>query len=169
MAASLFIKSALPAVALLATSGFMTERQMRDENGGAVTAANAATITGVISSHEAALNASNNDAVMALYTEDGVRMPPYGKSGAAAVRQVYEAGFGDMEVPMSNAQARQQIEEVQHHIDTILERLTKDLLVFVGSPTRDKRAAHRKSIDQRLDLLKDLFDRREQLRTQLAN
>jgi hypothetical protein len=70
---------------------------------------------------------------------------------------------------MSDVQAQQQLDEVQHHMDTMRERLAKDLLAFVGSPTRDKRNALRKSIDKRIDLLSDLLDRREQLRAQLGH
>jgi hypothetical protein len=68
---------------------------------------------------------------------------------------------------MSDVQAQQQLGEVQHHIDTMRDRLAKDLQALVGSTTRDKRTALRKSIDKRLDLLSDLLDRREQLRAQL--
>lgn len=45
--------------------------------------------------YEAALNASDTDAVMALYAPDGVFMPAFSPSavGAGAVRQAYEAVF----------------------------------------------------------------------------
>jgi uncharacterized protein (TIGR02246 family) len=48
-----------------------------------------------MSSYEEALNASNTAAVLPLYTEDGVFMPPYSQSavGKAAVRTAYEAVF----------------------------------------------------------------------------
>jgi uncharacterized protein (TIGR02246 family) len=48
-----------------------------------------------MSSYEEALNASNTAAVMPLYTEDGVFMPPNSHSavGKAAVRQAYDAVF----------------------------------------------------------------------------
>jgi hypothetical protein len=48
-----------------------------------------------MSSHEAALNASNTDAVMPLYAEDGVFMAPNNQSavGKAAVRRAYDAVF----------------------------------------------------------------------------
>jgi uncharacterized protein (TIGR02246 family) len=54
-----------------------------------------AAIRGVLSSYENALNASNTGAVMPLYTEDGVFMPPNNPSavGKAAVRQAYDAVF----------------------------------------------------------------------------
>jgi uncharacterized protein (TIGR02246 family) len=52
-------------------------------------------IRGVMSSYEEALNASNTAAVLPLYTEDGVFMPPYNQSavGKAAVHLAYDAVF----------------------------------------------------------------------------
>ena len=49
----------------------------------------------VLSKYEAALNASDTDAVMTLYAEDSVYMPAYSQSavGAAAVRKAYDALF----------------------------------------------------------------------------
>jgi hypothetical protein len=69
---------------------------------------------------------------------------------------------------MSDVETRHQLEEVQHHIDTMRERLTRDCQAFVDSPTKDRRGAYRKSIDKRMDLLSDLLDRREQLQAQLS-
>jgi hypothetical protein len=69
---------------------------------------------------------------------------------------------------MSEVEARHQLEEVRHHIDTLRDRLTGDCLVFVDLPTRDRRGEYRKSIDKRLGLLSDLLERREQLREQLS-
>src|SRR2546421_3789690 len=50
-------------------------------------------ITSLLSSYEAALNASNTAAVMPLYADDAVFMPPNNQPavGAAAVRQAYDA------------------------------------------------------------------------------
>jgi len=52
-------------------------------------------IRGVMSSYEEALNASNTAAVLPLYTEDGVFMPPYNQSavGKTAVHKAYDAVF----------------------------------------------------------------------------
>jgi uncharacterized protein (TIGR02246 family) len=52
-------------------------------------------IRSVMSSYQEALNGSNTAAVMPLYTEDGVFMPPYSHSavGTAAVRQAYDTVF----------------------------------------------------------------------------
>lgn len=53
-------------------------------------------ITGTLRRYEAALNASDTDAVMALYAEDGVFMPQHFASavGAAQVRAAYDGVFG---------------------------------------------------------------------------
>lgn len=52
-------------------------------------------ITALLAKYNDALNASSTDAVMPLYTEDGVFMPPYSSSavGMEAVRKAYDAVF----------------------------------------------------------------------------
>lgn len=52
-------------------------------------------ISAVLARYNDALNASSTDAVMALYAEDGMFMPPYSPPavGAAAVRKAYDAVF----------------------------------------------------------------------------
>jgi uncharacterized protein (TIGR02246 family) len=54
-----------------------------------------AAIRAVMSSYEAALNASSTEAAMPLYTEDGVFMAPNNQSavGKRALRQAYDAVF----------------------------------------------------------------------------
>lgn len=54
-----------------------------------------AAITSVLGKYEDALNASDTEGVMPLYTEDGVFMPPFSPSavGTAAVRAAYDAVF----------------------------------------------------------------------------
>jgi uncharacterized protein (TIGR02246 family) len=54
-----------------------------------------AAVTDALSSYEAALNASNTQAVMPLYTDDGVFMAPNNQSavGKAAVHKAYDAVF----------------------------------------------------------------------------
>lgn len=49
----------------------------------------------LLAKYNEALNASSTDAVMPLYVEDGVFMPPYSQSavGATAVRKAYDAVF----------------------------------------------------------------------------
>lgn len=56
---------------------------------------NEAAVAAVLAKYEAALNASDTDAVMPLYAEDGVFMPPYSQSavGRTAVRAAYDAVF----------------------------------------------------------------------------
>jgi uncharacterized protein (TIGR02246 family) len=58
-------------------------------------AADETAIRSVLSAYEEALNASNTEAVMPLYTDDGAFMPPNNPSavGKAAVRQAYDAVF----------------------------------------------------------------------------
>ena len=62
---------------------------------GSTQANNEAAIRQVMSSYEEALNASSTAAVLPLYTEDGVFMPPNNQSavGKAAVRTAYDAVF----------------------------------------------------------------------------
>jgi uncharacterized protein (TIGR02246 family) len=59
------------------------------------TSADEAAISAVMSAYEAALNASDTQAVMPLYADDGVFMPQNSQSvvGKAAVRQAYDAVF----------------------------------------------------------------------------
>jgi uncharacterized protein (TIGR02246 family) len=57
--------------------------------------ANEKAVADVLAKYQDALNSSDTDAVMRLYADDGVFMPPYSQSavGAAAVRQAYDAVF----------------------------------------------------------------------------
>ena len=52
-------------------------------------------ITALLAKYNDALNASSTNAVMPLYTDDGVFMPPYSPSavGAEALRKAYDAVF----------------------------------------------------------------------------
>jgi uncharacterized protein (TIGR02246 family) len=52
-------------------------------------------VTALLAKYNEALNASSTEAVMPLYAEDGVFMPPYSQSavGLAAVRKAYDAVF----------------------------------------------------------------------------
>jgi uncharacterized protein (TIGR02246 family) len=52
-------------------------------------------VTALLAKYNEALNASSTDAVMPLYAEDGVFMPPYSESavGSAAVRKAYDLVF----------------------------------------------------------------------------
>ena len=92
-------KFALVAVLLLMGAGGWAEGQTHNDSttarGPTETAGEKAAVMSLLSSYEAALNASNTAAVMPLYAEDGVFMPLYNQSavGAAAVRQAYDAVF----------------------------------------------------------------------------
>ena len=57
--------------------------------------ANEKEVAEVLAKYQVALNNSDTNAVMRLYADDGVFMPPYSQSaiGAAAVRQAYDAVF----------------------------------------------------------------------------
>ncbi len=57
--------------------------------------ANEKAVAAVLAKYQDALNDSDTNAVMRLYADDGVFMPPYSESavGAAAVRQAYDAVF----------------------------------------------------------------------------
>jgi uncharacterized protein (TIGR02246 family) len=52
-------------------------------------------VTALLEKYNEALNASSTEAVMPLYAEDGVFMPPYSQSavGSSAVRKAYDAVF----------------------------------------------------------------------------
>jgi uncharacterized protein (TIGR02246 family) len=70
------------------------ERQLMSANASSH-AADETAIGSVLSAYEEALNASNTEAVMPLYTDDGVFMPPNNPSavGKTALRQAYDAVF----------------------------------------------------------------------------
>jgi len=57
--------------------------------------ANEKAVADVLAKYQIALNDSDTDALMRLYSDDGVFMPPYSQSavGAAAVRKAYDAVF----------------------------------------------------------------------------
>jgi uncharacterized protein (TIGR02246 family) len=57
--------------------------------------ANSQAIAALLKKYQEALNASDTDAVIPLYDEEGVFMPPYSPSsvGAAAARAAYDAVF----------------------------------------------------------------------------
>jgi uncharacterized protein (TIGR02246 family) len=57
--------------------------------------ANEKAVAEALAAYSAALNASDTEAVMPLYAEDGVFMPPYSASavGTNALRKAYDAVF----------------------------------------------------------------------------
>ena len=60
--------------------------------------ADATAIRSVLSRYNAALNGGRTEAVLPLYTEDGIFMPPFSKSaiGKTAVRQAYDTVFREL-------------------------------------------------------------------------
>jgi uncharacterized protein (TIGR02246 family) len=62
--------------------------------------ANEQAVAEVLSAYNQALNSSDTDAVMPLYAQDGVFMPPYSPSavGLAEVRKAYEAVFAAIQL-----------------------------------------------------------------------
>jgi uncharacterized protein (TIGR02246 family) len=52
-------------------------------------------VTALLAKYNEALNASSTEAVMPLYADDGVFMPPYSQSaiGSTALRRAYDAVF----------------------------------------------------------------------------
>jgi uncharacterized protein (TIGR02246 family) len=86
------------ATALLVSTGCAPASPARAEGSAASSATasadDSAAIRAIISSYEAALNASNTDAAMALYAADGVLMSPHQDAmvGATALRDTYERG-----------------------------------------------------------------------------
>jgi uncharacterized protein (TIGR02246 family) len=71
--------------------------------------ANEKAVADVLSAYNAALNSSDTSAVMPLYAEDGVFMPPYSPSaiGTSEVRKAYDAVFAAIKLTV-----RFNIEEV---------------------------------------------------------
>jgi ketosteroid isomerase-like protein len=57
--------------------------------------ANEKAVAEALGAYNVALNSANTDAVMPLYMDDGVFMPPYSPSaiGSAAVRKAYDSVF----------------------------------------------------------------------------
>ena len=100
MAERVYIRSALAAAVLLAAAGWTASASAGDESpavsAATTPAADKAAITSVLSAYEAALNASDTDAVRRLYADDVVLMRPFRPSvvGKAAVRQPSVAGPG---------------------------------------------------------------------------
>jgi uncharacterized protein (TIGR02246 family) len=65
---------------------------------GATAAKDEAGIRGTLQAYNAALNGGKTEAVLPLYTQDGIFMPPYSGSaiGQGAVRGAYEAVFQEL-------------------------------------------------------------------------
>ena len=102
MIASHCCKCALIAASILVISAYsgQTRGQTMGSSisGDATTANDEAAIRGLMASYNAALNGGKTVAVLPLYTDDGVFMPPYSQSavGKDAVRKAYDAVFGEL-------------------------------------------------------------------------
>jgi len=110
MKACVHIKSTLAAAVLLAAVGWTASAAAGDESPAAsvaaIPAADKAAITSVLSAYEAALNASDTEAVRRLYAEDVVLMRPFRPSvvGKAAVRQPAAAGARKLNIKFTIAE-----------------------------------------------------------------
>jgi uncharacterized protein (TIGR02246 family) len=89
MSASVYLKSVLAAVALLAAMGGLQA---------AASPADEEAIRSTLSLYNQALNSGDTAAVLPLYTSDGIFMPPYSQSaiGQAAVRKAYDNVFKEL-------------------------------------------------------------------------
>ena len=102
MAASSCFKAALIAAPILTVSDYPAEGPAQAaESWGlsdAMIAEDAAAIRSAMASYRDALNGGRTAAVLPLYTDDGVFMPPYSQSavGKDAVRRAYDAVFDEL-------------------------------------------------------------------------
>jgi uncharacterized protein (TIGR02246 family) len=91
MVTSCYLRSALIAVSMLALPVFVGNvmAQASDDETG---------IRGTLALYNDALNGGTTSAVLPLYTDDGVFMPPYSKSavGKDAVRRAYDTVFDEL-------------------------------------------------------------------------
>ena len=102
MIASPYLKSVLIAASILAISAYGAQVPARavesSGSGGAATANDEAAIRSALASYNDALNGGKTAAVLPLYTDDGVFMPPYSQSavGKDAVRKAYDVVFKEL-------------------------------------------------------------------------
>jgi uncharacterized protein (TIGR02246 family) len=102
MPAQFSLRSALLAAVVFAGAIYAagTPASAADTDGvsGATAAHDETAIRQVLSEYNAALNGGNTAAVLPLYSEDGVFMPPYSQSaiGKAAVAQAYDKVFEEL-------------------------------------------------------------------------
>jgi uncharacterized protein (TIGR02246 family) len=102
MVASRYVQSALIAVSLSAASTY--PGQAPAQTAGSSVPPDAATVSdknairGVLAAYNDALNGGRTTAVLPLYTDDGIFMPPYSQSavGKEAVRKAYDAVFKEL-------------------------------------------------------------------------
>jgi uncharacterized protein (TIGR02246 family) len=108
-------------------------------------------VAAVLAKYEAALNASDTNAVMPLYAEDGAFMPPHSQSavGAAAVRKAYDAVFKAMTL------------NAKFHISEVVELAPEWVFARTnseGSTTDHTTSAKRAEANQELFLFKKSAD-----------
>ena len=99
MIASSYLNSALAVASALAVSAFAgTVPAQTAAAGGATIAEDEAAIRSTLASYSDALNGGKTAAVLPLYTDDGVFMPPYSQSavGKEAVAKAYDAVFSEL-------------------------------------------------------------------------
>jgi uncharacterized protein (TIGR02246 family) len=102
MVANHYSKSALIAASILAVSAYPGHPPAQTVgaavSGDAAIANDEAGIRSVLASYNDALNGGKTAAVLPLYTDDGIFMPPYSPSavGKDAARKAYEAVFDEL-------------------------------------------------------------------------
>jgi uncharacterized protein (TIGR02246 family) len=93
-----YLSSLLIVASMLAASAYPVQLCAQTAMSPAATASDEAAIRGVLAAYNAALNGGKTAAVLPLYTDDGVFMPPYSQSavGKDAVRKAYDAVFDEL-------------------------------------------------------------------------
>jgi uncharacterized protein (TIGR02246 family) len=83
---------------MLATSAYPTQLCAQTAISPAAAAKDETAIRGVLAAYNEALNGGKTTAVLPLYADDGVFMPPYSQSavGKEAVRKAYDAVFDEL-------------------------------------------------------------------------
>jgi uncharacterized protein (TIGR02246 family) len=96
------LKRALVVVSVVGTCGFIGETATRAAESCSLTAATKADaeagVRETIAAYNTALNGGQTTAVLPLYADDGVFMPPYSESaiGKEAVKKAYDKVFGEL-------------------------------------------------------------------------
>jgi len=93
-----YLGSLFIVASMLAASAYPVQLCAQTAMSPAATASDEAAIRGVLAGYNAALNGGKTAAVLPLYTDDGVFMPPYSQSavGKDAVRKAYDAVFDEL-------------------------------------------------------------------------
>ena len=93
-----YISSVLIAASMLAASAYPMQLCAQGAMPSPANAMDETAIRSALAAYNAALNGGKTDAVLPLYTDDGVFMPPYSQSavGKGAVRKAYDAVFAEL-------------------------------------------------------------------------